>query len=328
MESIRATLIRKEETIIFAIIERAQHRQNSLVYEVGGVPGLSAPPGSVNCEAEDLSFLDYMLTGTEALHSNVRRYESPEEHAFFPDRLPKRSNSLETLDYPDLLCSDECLNNVNLNWNQILYEKYINVIVPAISAQGDDEQYGSSVVEDIVILQALSKRIHFGKFVAESKYQSDPVTYQRLVDEGDADGVMELLTNMEVERRLLTRAKLKAATYGREPLLSALPTVEGGEDGDTTSIIAAAAASAVVAAVEALKKGKQKESKMDPEIIEFIYRDLIIPMTKDVEVAYLFLRCGKEPPPEYAPDRMSVDVTKLGNSPYCDIASEMYCYKD
>ena len=52
-------------------------------------------------------------------------------------------------------------------------------------------------------------------------------------------------------------------------------------------------------------------NKVCPSTVEAVYRDLIIPMTKDVEVAYLFRRCGREPPPEYAPDRMSVDVTRL-----------------
>lgn len=275
--------------------------------------GLSAPPGSINCKGEEMSFLGFMLTGTEVLHTMVRRYESPEEHAFFPNRLPPRDNALTNLVYPDLLSSKPSVNNINLNFNKILLEKYINVIVPATCAPGDDEQYGSAVTEDIGLLQTLSKRIHYGKFVAESKYRSDPEGYQKLVDAGDADGVMALLTNAEVEARLLTRARLKATTYGREPLLSSLPTLQAGEEDDSTSIIAAAAASAVVAAVEAMKKGDERDfkGKMDPAIIEAIYRELIIPMTKDVEVAYLFLRCGREPPEEYASDRMSVDVTEL-----------------
>ena len=53
------------------------------------------------------------------------------------------------------------------------------------------------------------------------------------------------------------------------------------------------------------------QTKLDPAIVESVYRNLIIPMTKDVEVAYLFKRCGKEPPSEYAPDRMSIDVNEL-----------------
>ena len=258
-----------------------------------------------------LTYAIYIYTLQEALHSIVRRYESPEEHAFFPSRLPKRSNSLSELDYPNLLSNDEAINN--LNWNTILTEKYLNVIVPSIANKGDDEQHGSTVLSDIAALQALSKRIHFGKFVAESKYQSNPTEFQKLVDDGDADGVMELLTNAKVEEQVLTRARLKATTYGREPLMASMPKVEGGDD-DNASIIAAAAASAVVTAMEAMKKSDddaQIKGKVDPVVIESIYRELIIPMTKDIEVAYLFLRCGREPPVDYASDRMSVDVTEL-----------------
>ena len=38
---------------------------------------------------------------------------------------------------------------------------------------GDDGNYGSAAVCDIAVLQALSKRIHFGKFIAEAKFQSE-----------------------------------------------------------------------------------------------------------------------------------------------------------
>lgn len=322
LDYIRSTLIRQEETIIFALIERAQFRQNDIVYEVGGVPGLGVPPGSTTGapngeESEDeLSFLDFMMIGTEALHSIVRRYESPEEHAFFPSRLPQRTNSLSELEYPDLLSKDSALDE--LNWNKILLEKYINVIRPAVATKGDDEQHGSTVVSDIAALQAISKRIHFGKFVAESKYRSDPDGFRRLVEAGDADGVMALLTNARVEEQVLMRARLKASTYGREPLVSSLPKVRDGED-EGTAIVAAAAAAAVVAALDAVKDDEEGDGgvlakgKVKPTVIEKIYRELIIPMTKDIEVAYLFLRCGREPPPEYASDRMSVDVVTLGS---------------
>jgi len=289
------------------------------VYKAGGVPGLGQPLGSVcedECllEEEELSFLDFMLTGTEALHSTVRRYESPQEHAFFASRLPKRSNSLADLKFPDLLSEDADVNNIN--WSKILHDKYRDVIVPAIAVKGDDEQHGSTVVADIAALQALSKRVHFGKFVAESKYRSDPEGFQKLIDNDDADGVMALLTNSAVEEQVCTRAMLKATTYGREPLLSSLPTARDGEEDDTTSIIAAAAAAAVVAALEAVKQlenedHKTVKGKIDPAIIKSIYRELIIPMTKDIMVTYLFLRCGREPPPVYASDRMSIDVTEL-----------------
>jgi len=66
LDSIRSTLIRQEETIIFAIIERAQFRQNLIVYEEGGFGDLGKPLGSSlydESEGSLLSFLEFMLIG-------------------------------------------------------------------------------------------------------------------------------------------------------------------------------------------------------------------------------------------------------------------------
>jgi chorismate mutase len=325
LDSIRSSLIRQEETIIFALIERAQFRRNDIVYEPGGFGNLGVPLGCRSSGDEEngqSSLFEYTFAGTEALHARIRRYTSPEEHAFFPNRLPEEGPmpTLPRLQYPS-----ELLSTVNdasaLNYNHKLLEKYMSVILPSISKEGDDEQHGSTVLCDIAVLQAISRRVHYGKFVAESKYRSNPSQYQSLVDNDDADGVMELLTNEAVEHSVVRRARLKAATYGQEPLLSHLPPIFGGESvsstnashTDTSSIVAAAAASAVVAALEALQHQQQFEdgdtrsavrdfgAKVDPGVIESVYRDIIIPMTKVIEVAYLFRRCGKEPPPEYSP---------------------------
>lgn len=299
LDSIRSSLIRQEETIIFALIERSQFLMNKVVYEKGSF-GKFPEQKDPN---EDLSFLEYMLIGTEALHSTVRRYTSPEEHAFFPERLPDGClQNLPDLEYPkDLLSSEGGANTVN--FNSILLKRYITEIVPSISKDGDDEQHGSTVIADLAVLQALSRRVHYGKFVAESKYRDNPEAYQALVEAGDVEGVWNLLTNMEVEKKVLRRARLKAATYGTDPLLSSLPQVKGG---DNTSIVAAAAAAAVVAAIEAMGEEKEKEmGKIDPNVIESIYRDVIIPLTKDVEVAYLFLRCGRQPPQILSPNEES-----------------------
>jgi hypothetical protein len=77
LDSIRSTLIRQEETIIFALIERAQFRQNSIAYERGGFGDLGIPVGSTPIDDDDtkLSFLEYMLVGT------VRMIRAPPLHS-------------------------------------------------------------------------------------------------------------------------------------------------------------------------------------------------------------------------------------------------------
>ena len=262
LSSIRSSLIRQEDSIIFALIERSQYLTNKRIYDPKGLGFNSSQHSADFLGGETESFLEYMLRGTERLHASVRRYSSPEEHRFYPDAENKAS-VLPKLIYPELLSGREEADNVN--FNVVLLDEYVKRIVGgSITDGGDDEQYGSSVLADINALQALSRRIHYGKFVAESKFRNDEVTYRRLVGEGDVDGVMKLLTNKAVEERVLARAAKKAATYGRDP----------GEDSDC-------------------------EGKVKPEEIARVYEELVIPLTKKVEVAYLFLRCGKPCPPGY-----------------------------
>ena len=73
LDSIRSTLIRQEETIIFALIERAQYRRNYAIYD-------AKRNHLRNVYGAPLSFLEWMIIETEKLHSKVRRYTSPEEH--------------------------------------------------------------------------------------------------------------------------------------------------------------------------------------------------------------------------------------------------------
>lgn len=238
-----------EETIIFALIERAQYRRNYDIYD---------PKKNKlrNVYGTPLNFLEWMLIETEKLHAKVRRYTSPEEHPFFENFLP--NPVLPELDFPQLIE----VKKSDINVNTEIMRWYVEKIIDRLCIPGDDEQHGSSVLCDINALQAISRRIHLGKFVAESKFKSNPSLYKELVTNGDAKGIIDHLTNTEVERDVLRRAFVKAAHYGQDI------------------------------------NGKQLiSSKIDPMLIVDIYRDLIIPLTKDVEVRYIFHRQGIKPPP-------------------------------
>jgi len=73
LDSIRSTLIRQEETIIFALIERAQFRCNNIIYQRDrwdlGIPLGSTPLKGET--SEPLSFLEYMIVGTVSIWNVV-----------------------------------------------------------------------------------------------------------------------------------------------------------------------------------------------------------------------------------------------------------------
>ena len=197
---------RLEDTITFHLIERVQFPLNATIYQ----------PGGVHIPKSDLSLFDWMLREQERLQSLVRRYQSPDEYPFFPDVL--ETPILEPLEYPNILHP----NNVDVN--RELKHKYIHVILPRV-CQGfgredrgeKQENYGSSATCDVACLQALSRRIHFGKFVAEAKFQEETEKFEALIRAGDREGINAAITNDAVEEKVLERLRLKAKTYGMDP---------------------------------------------------------------------------------------------------------------
>lgn len=233
--NIRNVLTRLEETIIFGLIERAQFCINEVIYEKGGL----------GRELGEESLVDFLLHECERSHAKVRRYTSPDEHPFFND-LPRPI--LPGLDF------DSPLHPNTININREIHRVYVEDIVPHICRPGDDKQYGSSAVNDVNVLQALSKRVHYGKFVAESKYRHSPGTFDPLIMAEDTDGLMRSITDEPVEAQVLERVHRKAATYGRE-----------------------------------LEEGTSSY-KVEPRIVQDIYARWIIPMNKRVQILYLLER--------------------------------------
>lgn len=200
------TFSRLEDTITFHLIERVQFPLNKTVYVAGGVK----IPNS------ELSLLDYLLREQERIQSRVRRFQSPDEYPFFPDVLEEPI--LQPLQYPRILHDNE------VNVNNVIKQRYIEEVLPAVCPEfgredrGEtQENYGSTATCDVSCLQALSRRIHFGKFVAESKFQKDPETFVRLIRAGDRAGIDAAITNAQVEKKVLERLGLKAKTYGTDP---------------------------------------------------------------------------------------------------------------
>ncbi|KAI9810017.1 MAG: chorismate mutase aro7 [Phylliscum demangeonii] len=263
LSNIRFQLIRLEDTITFHLIERVQFPLNRTIYI----------PGALNLPDPRLSFFDWMLREQERLHSRVRRYESPDEYPFFPEALEKPI--LKPLHYPKILHR----NTVNLN--KKLKRSYVDHILPAAcSHRGREdrgeaqEHYGSSGTCDVACLQALSRRIHFGKFVAEAKFQQEQDRFERMIRAGDRAGLVAAVTNEKVEKKILERLRVKTKAYGMDPAIGADGT--GKIDVD---------------AVIAMYKVRPAAIEMETAFVN-TRQDFVIPLTKEVEVEYLMQRLG------------------------------------
>ncbi|KAF1859869.1 hypothetical protein Lal_00028052 [Lupinus albus] len=312
LDHIRHSLIRLEDSIIFSLLERSQYCYNEDTYD----------PDAFSMDGFHGSLVEYILRETETLHAKVGRYKSPDEHPFFPAGLPEPL--LPPLQYPKVL--HPIADSININdkvWNV-----YFRVLIPQLVKEGDDGNCGSTAVCDTMCLQALSKRIHYGKFVAEAKFQAAPdaykpaimaqgnsilsmanalncklvtqrssqliliilepklfsVTYksiQLMVNGTDSDvhaykfeeivmqrdtfmfhlqdkeKLMDMLTYVEVEEAIKRRVKMKTKTYGQE------------------------------VAINMKEHRSEAVYKINPSLVADLYSDWIMPLTKEVQVAYL-----------------------------------------
>lgn len=247
LNNIRASLIRMEDTIVFEMIERAQFHHTESAYI----------PGAIPIPNFDGSFLDWLLRETEIMHSKVRRYLAPDEVPFFPNDL--ESPILPPLNYPAVLAP----YHKEISVNKQIKDHYVNAIVPSIAAGKNDQpdNTGSCVLTDISCLQAISRRIHFGVFVAESKFQSEREKFTALIKAQDAEGIDRAITNEKVEKQVLERLQTKAEAYGVDPTLHYSQRAQG---------------------------------RVDPKAVVSVYQDCIIPLTKKVEVDYLLRRLEVE----------------------------------
>ncbi|MCJ1237694.1 chorismate mutase aro7 [Varicellaria rhodocarpa] len=244
LANIRFQLIRLEDTITFHLIERVQFPLNKTIYE----------PGGVKIPNSNLSLFDWMLREQERIHSLVRRYQSPDEHPFFPDVV--ETPILQPLQYPQILHP----NTVDVN--QQIKKKYINIVLPLACREfgkadrGEtQENYGSAATCDVACLQALSRRIHFGKLVAESKFQAETERFVDLIQKKDRIGIDAAITNAVIEAKVLERLRLKAKTYGTDP-----------------------------------SDGLAGQEKINVDAVVAMYKETVIPLTKIVEVEYLMQR--------------------------------------
>ncbi|XP_022142025.1 chorismate mutase 2 isoform X2 [Momordica charantia] len=241
LDGIRDSLIRQEDTIVFSLIERAKFPLNRKMYYNNhtSIPGFSG------------SLVEFVVKETEAIQAKAGRYENPEENPFFPKDLPRPL--VPPHKYPNVLHPA----GASINMNKAIWDFYINKFLPLLVADGDDGNYAATAASDLVCLQALSRRIHCGKYVAEVKFRDTPKEYEPPIRSKERDTLMRLLTFEAVEEAVKKRVEKKAMVFGQEVTLN--NTSEG-------------------------------KPKIDPSLVSRLYGEWVMPLTKEVEVDYLLRR--------------------------------------
>nr|GMC62194.1 chorismate mutase 1, chloroplastic [Ipomoea batatas]GMC73555.1 chorismate mutase 1, chloroplastic [Ipomoea batatas] len=245
LEGVRISLVRLEDSIISGLVERAQYRYNPDTYD----------PNAFVMEGFHGSLVEYIVKETEKIHAKVGRYSDPDEHPFFPLELPEPL--LPPLQHPQVLHPNGALVNINAE----IWDMYFKKLLPRLVEEGDDGNCGSTAVCDSFCLQVLSKRIHYGKFVAEAKFQASPDLYKAAIRAKDRNRLMQLLTCPEVEELVKKRVEMKVREHFQEVTID----MEGESKSDP-------------------------KYKINPIFVANLYGDWVMPLTKEVEVEYLLRR--------------------------------------
>ena len=119
LDNVRQSLIRQEDSIIFALIERAQYKLNSAIYAKNAVPVPCFAPNG-----DRASMLEFMLREVEQSHGKIRRYTSPDEHAFYPEAQPPLV--IPPIAFKDVL--HPCAESININ--DRIMEMYVDNLLP------------------------------------------------------------------------------------------------------------------------------------------------------------------------------------------------------
>ncbi|KAL2317979.1 hypothetical protein Fmac_031855 [Flemingia macrophylla] len=242
LASVREALVRQEDTIIYGLIERAKFPSNSHTYDenYAEIKGCG-------------SLVEFVVMNTEALQAQAGRYKNPEENPFFPENLPP--SVVPSYPFTEILHPGAA----SININKSIWKMYFQELLPLLATSGDDGNYAQTAASDLSLLQAISRRIHYGKFVAEVKFRDAPQDYEPLIRAKDREGLMKLLTFTSVEEEVRKRVEKKATVFGQEVSLNS-------NNGDS---------------------GKRK---FDPSVASQLYQKWVIPLTKEVQVEYLLRR--------------------------------------
>uniref|UniRef100_A0A453NHL4 chorismate mutase n=1 Tax=Aegilops tauschii subsp. strangulata TaxID=200361 RepID=A0A453NHL4_AEGTS len=132
LAAVRDQLIREEDSIVFALIERAKRPRNTPAYSAAAAGG---------------SLAEFFVREAQVLHAKAGHYQKPEDVPFFSQDLPPPV--FPTKGHPKVLhpfASSVCVNDA-------IWKMYFNELLPLFTADGDDGNYAETVALDFACLQ-------------------------------------------------------------------------------------------------------------------------------------------------------------------------------
>jgi monofunctional chorismate mutase len=196
LTDLRTKLNQMTERIVSRLKDRSRYALNASVYRYEEIP----IEGRIG-----ISFFEFALEQLEQYHASLGRYRFPDQYRLTnisPHSPVQRGFPSSPIRQVDIELKDEIIT-------------YYLTLLKDLCNEGDDPTtYGETVYCDADLIVLLHERINIGRFVAESKFQTD--TSLRAIIENQ-DALRARLRKPKREQTVIENAKTIALSYDLNP---------------------------------------------------------------------------------------------------------------
>lgn len=196
LDLLRNRITKLTSRIIFKLEDRSGFPLNPPIYQPGAIP-ISDDSNS--------SFLEYAIKGLEEYHGVLGRWEFPDEHPLIISAKPTLVTRNTTGGLPTL-------PSIDINVKNRLLPFYIDTVLPQLCEDRDaPDTYGETAYLDADVLELLNERINLGRYVAQSKVNSDEDIWKVV---SDREALVGKLIDLDRERTVIDGAIEIATRHG------------------------------------------------------------------------------------------------------------------
>ncbi len=196
LNDLRTKINQMTERIVSRLKDRSRYVLNGAVYRCDAIP----IEGRIG-----VSFFEFALEQFEQYHASLGRYKFPDQHRLtnisFHSPV-QRWFPPSSIKQVDIELKDEIIS-------------FYTIMLKDLCREGEDPTtYGETVYCDADLIVLLHERINMGRFIAESKFQTDP-SFNTVVENRDA--LRTRLRKPKREQTVINNARKISLNYDLNP---------------------------------------------------------------------------------------------------------------
>jgi len=199
LSDLRIKLDQMTERIVSRLKDRSRFKLNKAIYLADAIPIAGR---------KEISFLEFALEGLEQYHATLGRFNYPDQHPLVISDLPATPVIREKTDSP--------ISKVQIDVRTDIISFYVALLPDLCQDAEDPPTFGETAYIDADLIELLNERINLGRYVAESKLQTD----HTIGEIQDPEILTIRLREYAREEQVLAKARESAQRYDLDPLVA------------------------------------------------------------------------------------------------------------